>query len=178
MGDFNWLVTLNLFILYKESVMKIAGAHVVFHRFLSTGKDKKCEKNFIQAVLLCKRTQDAPVHPGYWSLIGGVLEDREDPQDAVLREVEEELEIINYQLQAMEELRDVEIIRKDGPLLIRYFKSHLDVGMDRLRLKWNKKEKKVEGEGLGWFTAEEVHHLMMRPEDCIAVEYFFQANGV
>ena len=151
--------------------MKVSGAHVVFHKLLRTGKDA------IQAVLLCKRTQDAPIHPGYWSLFGGRVKAKETPERAVRREVEEELEITSKHIQKTEWLCDVEIIRKEGKRTITYFKSPLDVDMDKLRLKRNKKEKKVEGEGLGWFTAEEVHHLMMRPEDRTAVTTFFLENG-
>jgi len=36
---------------------------------------------------------------------------------------------------------------------------------------------KVEGEGLGWFTAEEIHHLDVRPEDRAAINHFFEENG-
>jgi hypothetical protein len=49
--------------------------------------------------------------------------------------------------------------------------------MDRLTLRYNSAEGKVEGEGLGWFTAEEIHHVWLRPEDRIAVEQFFQRRG-
>jgi len=183
--------------------MEIAGAHVVFHKLLKTGKDGKCEKekdgkckqDAIQAILLCKRTQDAPVHPGYWSLFGGQVrvEDKEKPPDAVLREVKEELlrevseelEITDSRCcpveptpEELESLCDVQIMRKKGQHLIKYFKASLDVDMHRLRLNWNEKENKVEAEALGWFTAEEVHHLMMRPEDRIAVTSFFRNDGV
>jgi len=74
-------------------------------------------------------------------------------------------------------LCDVQIRRKKGTCAIRYFSSPLDVDMDGLRLKRSKNEKKVEGEGLGWFTAEEVHHLVMRPEDRIAVTELFRVTG-
>jgi hypothetical protein len=36
----------------------------------------------------------------------------------------------------------------------------------------------VEGEGLGWFTAEEVNHIWLRPEDRVAVEKFFEQSGL
>jgi hypothetical protein len=48
--------------------------------------------------------------------------------------------------------------------------------MDKLRLRPDKKGV-VEGEGLGWFTAEEIHHLTVRPEDRIAIDYFFRKYG-
>jgi hypothetical protein len=48
--------------------------------------------------------------------------------------------------------------------------------MDDLRLR-RMNGKKVEGEGLGWFTAEEIHHLNVRPEDRTAINHFFEENG-
>ena len=161
--------------------VKISGAHIVLHKLVRTGKYKKnmkCIQDEIQAVLLCKRTQDAPMHPGYWSLFGGKLKPKEEPEQAVRRELEEELEITGQSLQGMKQLCNVSITRKQGTRSISYLSSPLDVYMDGLRLKRNKKEKKVEGEGLGWFTAEEVHHLTMRPEDRIAVTKFFRETGV
>lgn len=168
---------------------KVAGAHVVFHKKLKTRKYKKDYKlvqDAVQAVLLCKRTQDAPTHPGYWSLLGGQIEKNENPQKAALREVTEELEIKGLSKEKMlkriekeiEELETVKIMRKEGDASMIYFKAPLDVDMDKLRLKRNKEKDKVEGEGLGWFTAEEVHHLMMRPEERIAVTKFFRKSGV
>ena len=58
-----------------------------------------------------------------------------------------------------------------------YFSAELNVDLDRLTLKRNKDEDKVEGEGLGWFTAEEVNHLVVRPEDRAAISAFFRKHG-
>jgi hypothetical protein len=49
--------------------------------------------------------------------------------------------------------------------------------MDKLTLRRNSKEDFVEGQGLGWFSAEEVHHLVLRPEDRIAIAAFFKKHG-
>jgi hypothetical protein len=46
-----------------------------------------------------------------------------------------------------------------------------------LALRWNADHRKVEGEGLGWFNAEELRHLLVRPEDRTAIEAFFAAHG-
>ncbi len=158
----------------RSSNKKAEGAHVVFHRLLNAGN---CHS--VQAVLLCKRTQDAPIHPGYWALFGGKVENNELPRQAVRREVAEELEIIGVKTKNLKikELSDVWVRREKDKCLIKYFSSPLDIGMDKLRLKGNWKAK-VEGEGLGWFTAEEIHHLVMRPEDRIAATIFFQKNGI
>jgi hypothetical protein len=49
----------------SRMTIKIKGAHVVFHRLL---KAANCSS--VQAILLCKRTQDAPTPPRHWALIG------------------------------------------------------------------------------------------------------------
>jgi hypothetical protein len=64
-----------------------------------------------------------------------------------------------------------------GPLGVRYFSAELNYDMDCLTLKRNAHEGKVEGEGLGWFTAEEIGHLMVRPEDRSAISTFFRKRG-
>lgn len=165
----------------KEKINnKIKGAHVVFYKSLRVGErcnneTGKKEEDFVQAVLLCKRTQDAPIHPGYWALFGGKLDEEEEPEDGVFREVKEELRICIIK-EDMKTLDKIKIMRETESW-IKYFVYQLDNDMDTLQLRKNKKDK-VEGEGLGWFTAEEVHHLRMRPEDRIAVAKFFQEYGI
>src|SRR5262249_52737418 len=73
--------------------MTIAGAHVVFHRLLKVSPDGVSPEKHVQAVLLCKRTQNAPIHPGYWGLFGGTIKGDESPDEAVKREVSEELKL-------------------------------------------------------------------------------------
>ena len=160
----------------------IKGAHVIFFTLLRILiKDKKgnYKEDAIQALLLCKRTQDAAIHPGYWALFGGRC-DSKLPQTTIRKEIKEELEItgINPEKIRMKKICDILIRRKKGSLLIRYYKAPLDVGVHKLRLKWNKDDKKVEGEGIGWFTAEEINHMMIRPEDRLAISEFFRKNGV
>jgi len=154
--------------------MKITGAHVVFHRLLRTNPVAS-----VCAVLLCKRTQDAPTYPGCWALIGGKLENGEEPLAGALREVEEELGI-SLSETTPELLCDVRVQRNADrhPIGARYFAVPLSLGMDNLTLKYNSEEQKVEGEGLGWFTAEEIHHLRLRPEDRVALEQFFEQSGL
>ena len=152
--------------------MKIGGAHIVFHRLLSTSK---CNPHFVRAVLLTKRTLDAPMHPGYWGLVGGIVNSGERPKKAALREAHEELGIKPSILQP---LCDVSVDHgKRNASGARYFSAALDLEMDKLTLKRNLEENKVEGEGLGWFSAEEVHHLMLRPGDRIAIATFFKKHG-
>src|SRR5262247_29515 len=107
--------------------MKILGAHVVFHRLLRITSIWS-----VSAVLLCKRTQDAPMYAGYWGLIGGTLDDGEEPASVALREVEEELGIPRAELM-LHFLCDVRVQRNANPSEIgdRYFAAPLDRGMDR-----------------------------------------------
>ena len=119
------------------------------------------------------------MHPGYWGLIGGKLKVDEKPRAAALREVQEELGIASSEI-ALESLCDVRIRRDAGSdeLGVRYFVAALDLGMDKLSLKYNFKEGKVEGEGLGWFITKEIHHMWLRPEDRTAVAKFFEGSGL
>lgn len=156
--------------------IKIEGAHVVFHRLLKAGN---CSS--VPAILLCKRTQDAPIHPGCWGLVGGTVDEKDEtPKETAYREVEEELNAIGINIRelVLKKIGDVLIRHENGKGLVRYFSSSLDISMDKLLLKKNEDENKVEGEGLGWFTAEEIHHLMVRPEDRIAIAEFFKKNEV
>ena len=119
------------------------------------------------------------MHPGYWGLFGGRLDGAERPKRAAIREIREELGI---------ELRDANVkalcdvtIQRGGSssaLGVRYFSAELNYDMDCLSLRRNAHEGKVEGEGLGWFTAEEITHLVVRPEDRIAISTFFQKHGI
>ena len=153
-----------------------AGAHVIFHRLLKASK-----RQSIQVVLLCKRTQDAPIHPGLWALFGGTVNSGENPEDTVLREIKEELEICDKEkypkISNFRKLDPVPIGREDGKRLIAYYSCLLEVDMDKLRL-IKRSGKKIEGEGLAWFTAEEIHHLTVRPEDRVAINKFFKESGV
>jgi len=159
------------------------GAHVVFHRLIKTRpirshNDSGDKIGLIRAVLLCKRTSDAPIHPGLWSLIGGMIEKNEHPRVAAQREVSEELECSKFDKAGLKPLIKVKVSRRGGPCLISYFECQLEVDMDELRLIRQDKSAKVENEGIAWFTAEEVHHLPMRPEDRVAVIALFAKYGV
>ena len=161
--------------------MTPAGAHVVFHRLLKVSAEGVLPEKHVQAVLLCKRTQNAPIHPGHWGLFGGRIDNGESPDEAVKREVSEELKIgqglqLDQAGGRLAELTEVAIKRGDDTLRIKYYSYLLNFDLDQLALRPNAHEK-VEGEGLAWFTAEEVHHLTVRPEDRIAVNYFFREHG-
>lgn len=138
----------------------MAGAHVVFYRRIRNKRG-----SLTPAVLLMKRTLDAPSHPGHWGLVGGTLEPGETPREGLLREIEEELE----------HARPVRLQPLWQTTNLTYYKAHLPEDMDTLRLRRSTADEKVEGEGLGWFTAAEVRRLPMRPEDRMAVRKYFSA---
>lgn len=50
-------------------------------------------KNEDSNILVLKRGADAQVRPGQWDLPGGMIEEGEDPNKAVLREIKEETAI-------------------------------------------------------------------------------------
>ena len=164
---------------------KYAGAHVLFHRLLKAGNG-----DFVQGVLLCKRTQDVATHPGYWSMFGGEPKQNDSTaKETALREAREELEAtgVNLRIIPIECLCEVLIGGENGPHTVEYFSYFLEIDMDRLRLKRSEtesetesetREEKVEGEGLAWFTAEEIHHLTVRPTERVAINKFFQKYGV
>jgi len=144
-------------------VMNKDGAHVVFYRTLET-KDKKQP---VLAILLTKRTQDAPSDVGDWGLVGGTMDRGETPRKTVLREINEEL---CYRTRPLQVSRLLKV--KNGTHTVHFFQAPLPEDMDTLKLKRNRKGK-VEGEGIGWFTQEEAFCLRLRPQDIPAVQRFF-----
>ncbi len=160
--------------------IKTAGVHIVFYRMLPTQCYKNGEQYRVQAVLLYKRTQDAPNRTGYWALFGGTKKASEDDKTTLIRELVEEHEL---QVKCMSDqnyeglLQDAEkltCVPDDCKMMMKYYKAKLEKDMDSLFLGQNPNENnKVEGEGLGWFTEEESRHLCMRREDSIALRRFF-----
>lgn len=182
----------------KAKRKKFEGAHIVLHRLLDVNLSENCkgepDHDRVQAILLFKRGQTAPVHARLWSLVGGKpkKKPKETPEEAAIREMKEELKICDESKYpkkgTLKNLAEVGIVRQDGKQWIKYFSFQLDLEMDRLRLRRSAPEEKelrkhfpyglVESEGLSWFTAEEIHQLPMRPEDRIAINKFFEKNGI
>jgi 8-oxo-dGTP pyrophosphatase MutT (NUDIX family) len=137
------------------------GAHVVFYRTLRLKNGRK-----VAAILLTKRTLDAPSDPGDWGLVGGTMERGETPKKAALREVNEEL---CYRTRPLI-IRELCKVKKENT--VHFFQASLEEDMDTLKLKRNPKGK-VEGEGIGWFTLSEVGCLRVRPQDLSAISRYF-----
>lgn len=78
-------------------------------------------------------------HPGCWSLFGGAVEQGEDPHDTVVRELEEELGLTEFELRPLWRVVDK---GGDGRLLT-IFEARTPLGPDQMTLN--------EGQGLGAF---------------------------
>ena len=140
----------------------------------------------MQAVLLYKRTQNAPCYSGQWALIGGEIEEGETAESAVRREAREELKACGLRraLDNLEYLCSFTETEDGNSHNMVYYKAELNTEMDELQLKENWEEKcgkveyKVEGEGLAWFTKEEIcnitiRNITIRPDHLKALKAFF-----
>lgn len=89
------------------------------------------------------------VHPGKWGFFSGEIEPAEDPKQAALRELQEELQ---YTPKCLLQLATVHLPEYD--LISHVFYCHLDVPLESLSLQ--------EGQDLGLFSWEEIitKHLM------------------
>lgn len=66
-------------------------------------------------VLLGLRSPDRALLPGVWDVFGGHIEPDEQPEQALLRELQEELEITPLQWRELETLRESVPARDDMP---------------------------------------------------------------
>jgi 8-oxo-dGTP pyrophosphatase MutT (NUDIX family) len=109
-------------------------------------------------------------------MFDGKLEQGEDSIAAVIREVEEELDI-KLKKEDLHKLSTVKVARVGQSPEIDYFSYLLSLDLSQLILQPHPPDGKAEGEGIGWFSAEEIHHLLIRPEDRIAITSFFGKQG-
>src|SRR6266404_5229130 len=139
------------------------GAHVVFYRKLKTFQGRR-----VPAILLAKRTLDAPTAPGCWSLIGGRIEPDEKPIETALRESREEL--FHRSRLRLRFLCKIKRRRNGQTYIVYFFLAPLNEDMDTLRLKRSTEGRRiVEGGGLGWFTKAEIRSLRVRQQDRPAI---------
>ena len=108
------------------------------------------EKRFL---LQC-RTDDAKYLPGYWALFGGSIEERETPQQAVKREIFEELHyMVKSPTLFVEQVYVVDDLKGYMYVFIEEFHG------DKRDLRLN------EGKDFGWFFASQMHALKMLEHD-------------
>lgn len=114
-------------------------------------------------VLLQLRDKDHS-YSGSWALFGGHIEDSETPEEALVREIKEE---INYSLKNYKLIKESDV--KDFGKVYWFFGT-VDAKLSELRL--------GEGDDLNFFTYDEVLKLKLAPESKkTLIEYFESKNN-
>ena len=108
-------------------------------------------------VLFQHRTDDAPYFPGYWGLFGGGIEKGETPEEAIRREIIEEL---SYVLKNPLLVNVIDLDEDPGYKLY-VFAEKYD-GVQTLQL--------LEGKDMKWFNAPELEKIKLIPHDKLAIE--------
>lgn len=102
-------------------------------------------------ILLQKKTQDYK-YPGHWCLFGGEIEGSETPEEAIIRELKEELGIDITDVKKIKE-SDYEFNNKKEKVYI--FTALFDKDISEIRI--------GEGCGVALFTLEEIKELKLIP---------------
>lgn len=85
--------------------------------------------------------------PGHWDLIGGHVEEGETPEEALVREVREELDI---DLKEYSFFKEYEVTEGDAYPNIKYiYTGKINIPFDKIRL--------LEGDRPQFFSYEEIH---------------------
>ena len=100
---------------------------------------------------------------------------KESPSDAAVREASEELGVKPAEMKFLCDVRVDHGSRNASG--VKYFSASSNLEMDKLTLRRNSEDNKVEAEGIAWFSAEEIEHIMVRPEDRVAISKFFARYG-
>ena len=103
-------------------------------------------------ILLQHRTNDAPTFPDYWGLFGGGIEQGETAQQAVEREILEELA---YQLRSAWRITSRQFVRGGIEYTMHVFAEKYDGSPLLLG----------EGQGMKWFSPEAMADLKMVDHD-------------
>ena len=103
-------------------------------------------------VLMQHRAENAPRLPGYWGLFGGHVEEGESLEDALRRELLEEIE---YRVRAPKLFNVKEFERDDGHVTSSTFTELYDESQPIVL---------HEGQGYGWFTIPEALKLKIIKE--------------
>jgi 8-oxo-dGTP pyrophosphatase MutT (NUDIX family) len=103
--------------------------------------------NDVNQILLVKRAEHMEWQPNKWSLIGGGVEDNEDPYDACIREIKEEVGILTSKIK-----QRFTIQQKPDNIEYVYIVKYDD---DPLKVNLNKGENSA----YGWYLPQEVKFL-------------------
>ena len=115
-------------------------------------------------ILLQHRTKDAPTFPDYWGLFGGGIEQGETPEQAVEREIVEELA---YKLRSARRITGRQFVRGGIEYTMHVFVEKYDGSPLLLG----------EGQGMKWLSPEAMADLKMVDHDrdviaAVAAEIF------
>lgn len=102
-------------------------------------------------LLLGKRSGDRTFYPGVWDLIGGHVENHETPEQALMRELQEELNVRVTEVKLLATLTDREIMIGEQFCLYIYLITHW-IGVPT-------NASPDEHEILGWFEIHEAAQL-------------------
>ena len=122
-------------------------------------------------VLLEKRSVRALLSPGLWDTPGGKLQEDEAPEEALCRELREELgiQVLRFRLGTA---ADEEVPREEGPpLLCRHF--------EYIVLEWKGEPKPLEGQELSWIPIEQAGNLKeVNPLTARALDIFLHQGWI
>jgi len=118
-----------------------------------------------ERVLLQHRSDDASRKPGFWAFFGGGIEQGETPEQAVRREMMEELQVV---LDDIESFERYEFAEEGGVYEKHVFLAPLTYPVAQLRAQ------QQEGQGLGMFSADEVKNLKISKNDIQALDEIFK----
>ena len=108
-------------------------------------------------VLLQHRSEDAPRSPGYWGFFGGGIEEGETPEQALARELVEELE---YRVSAPRLVLTQKFMHGEDENTKYIFIEKYVPGT---------KFTQHEGQGMGWWGFEDMSNLLISDHDRIAL---------
>ena len=100
-------------------------------------------------VLLNLRDRDHPENPHLWAFLGGGVDNNETEEEALLREIKEE---IDYELKDYKKIKEL-FIEKLGKRV--FYEGKIEVDIDKLILR--------EGEKIKFFTYEETKSIKINP---------------
>ncbi|HDR4441263.1 DNA mismatch repair protein MutT [Bacillus thuringiensis serovar brasilensis] len=107
--------------------------------------------------ILCAKRSPIMSLPNYWEFPGGKIEDGEEPQAALVREIKEELECI---VTVGEEIKEVEHEYESIIVHLTTYKARIVLGKPRA----------LEHAELKWMSIKDLKHLKWAPADIPTVE--------